>query len=404
MKNKVELLAPAGTLEKLKIAIYYGADAVYIAGDQFGLRRAAGNFTFQEMCEGVDYAHKYAAKVYVAANMIAHNEDISVLEKYLFQLGEAGIDGIIFADPVVYMVARRIIPHIPLHVSTQMSTTNWQAVDLWRKKGIKRVVLGRESSLAEVKEISSKVDIEIETFVHGAMCVSYSGKCLLSNYMARRDANRGGCAQSCRWSYHTLNTNGNSDRNLSKGYGLMNSYDLSMINHVGDLIEAGVSSFKIEGRMKSLHYVATVVNSFRQAIDKYYQSENIEYKLDSKWLTEIEKASHRPVSNGFYYDKPSQYNQMYASILDLRKYDFVGLVLAYDAETKLAKVQQRNNFKIGDLVEVVGPHGVYFEEIVSSLYNEEGVAIDVAPHPLETVFLEISRPVEGMYLIRKKIN
>jgi len=398
-----ELLAPAGNLEKLKMAIRYGADAVYIAGEQFGLRKAAGNFSFSEMAEGVEFAHKYGAKVYVAANIIAHNEDLSKLEDYLVNVEKAGIDAIIFADPAIYMDAKKVIPNMPLHASTQMSTTNWQTVDFWKQNGIERVVLARELSLNEIIEINRNVDIEIECFVHGAMCVAYSGRCLLSNYMASRDANRGGCAQSCRWNYKVNSKHNGKWETNEDGYYLMNSRDLCMIEYIPELIKAGITSFKIEGRMKSIHYVATVTNVYRQAIDEYINNPS-GYKVNPNWIKEIQKASHRPLSTGFYFNKPTHNDQMYRPGTKLRKYDFVGIILEYDQDTQMATIEQRNHFKIGDEIEIIGPQGVFFIQVIEQIYNNEGELIDVAPHPLEKLRILMKQPVMPYYLMRKENN
>lgn len=401
-ENKPELLAPAGNLEKLKMAIRYGANAVYIAGEHFGLRKAAGNFSFQDMQEGVEFARNHNAKVYVAANIIAHNEDLVKLEEYLIGVAKTGVDAIIFADPAIYTAAKRVIPNMPLHVSTQMSTTNWQTVAFWAEQGIERVVLARELALEEIEEIHRKVPVELECFVHGAMCVAYSGRCLLSNYLAERDANRGGCAQSCRWNYKLQRTNdGQSWTNLTDGHYLMNSRDLCMVEHIPELIKAGITSFKIEGRMKSIHYVATVTNVYRQAIDQYYENPEA-YTVNPEWIREIKKASHRPLSTGFYFHKPTHIDQMYQAGEKLRKYDFIGMVLDYDANTGIATVEQRNHFRVGDEIEIVGPKGVYFQQFVRSLTNNDGEPIDVAPHPLEVVKMKVDQPVQPYYLMRKE--
>ena len=399
--KRPELLVPAGNLEKLKMAVRYGADAVYIAGEMFGLRKAAGNFSFAEMAKGVQFAHERGAKVYLAANIIAHNSDLPSLEDYLLQVAQAGIDAILFADPAVYLAARRVIPEMPLHVSTQMNTTNWQTVRFWADQGIERVVLAREMSLAEIREIREHSPVELECFVHGAMCVSYSGRCLLSNYMAERDANRGGCAQSCRWKYALVEQQQGRWVDQTPGHYLMNSRDLCMIEHIPELIAAGISSFKIEGRMKSIHYVATVTNVYRQAIDLYFRNPE-EYKVDPAWIAEIRKASHRPLGTGFYFDKPTFREQMYQPGEKLRKYDFVGTVLDYDSDTGIATIEQRNHFKIGDEVEIIGPGGVFFTQVIEEIRDQSGVQVDVAPHPLEILHIPIKHAVQPFYLLRKE--
>ncbi|OEF96305.1 peptidase U32 family protein [Desulfuribacillus alkaliarsenatis] len=399
--DKPELLAPAGNLEKLKIAIRYGADAVYIAGEQFGLRKAAGNFSKDDMREGVEFAHKHGAKVYVAANMICHNEDLKNLKDYLIGIEETGIDAIIFADPAVYLAAKEVIPNVPLHVSTQMSTTNYETVRFWAEAGIERVVLARELSFEEISEIGQQVKVELECFIHGAMCVAYSGRCLLSNYMANRDANRGGCAQSCRWNYRVQANNQQNQIVTTEGHYIMNSRDLCMVEYIPQLIQAGVKSFKIEGRMKSIHYVATVTNVYRQAIDNFYSNPD-NFKLNPDWIKEIQKASHRPLSTGFYFAHPTHNEQMYKPGEKLRKYDFIGMVLEYDPLTQLAIIEQRNHFRIGDEIEIIGPGGVFFSQIVEELYNDNGEPVEVAPHPLEILQLKMAQPVEANYLMRKE--
>ncbi|OEH84605.1 hypothetical protein BHU72_08910 [Desulfuribacillus stibiiarsenatis] len=408
--KKPELLSPAGNLEKLKMAVRYGADAVYIAGERFGLRKAAGNFTFQDMREGVEFAHSHQAKVYVAANIIAHNDDLVGLDEYLIEVAKTGIDAIIFADPAIYMAAKRVIPEMPLHVSTQASTTNWQTVKFWADLGVERVVLARELSLQEITEVHKNVNTEIECFVHGAMCVAYSGRCLLSNYMANRDANRGGCAQSCRWNYSVAteqnieHANEQSQKQWSlktEGHYLMNSRDLCMVEHIPEMIQAGITSFKIEGRMKSIHYVATVTNVYRQAIDLYLQNPDA-YKVDPNWIKEIQKASHRPLSTGFYLQKPTEKEQMYRAGEQFRRYDFVGMVMEYNEETRIATVEQRNNFKVGDELEVVSPGGVHFQQLIHWITNAKGEQVDVAPHPLEIVYIPMDQPVKPYSLFRKE--
>ena len=408
LTKKPELLAPAGNLEKLKMAVRYGADAVYIAGEMFGLRKAAGNFSYAEMEAGVKFAHQHGAKVYLAANIIAHNSDLHSLEDYLVQVARTGIDAILFADPAVYLAARKVIPEVPLHVSTQMNTTNWQTVRFWADQGIERVVLARELSLAEIQEIREHSPIELECFVHGAMCVSYSGRCLLSNYMAERDANRGGCAQSCRWKYALAERKqGEAETQQGEwvdqtaGNYLMNSRDLCMIEHIPELVAAGISSFKIEGRMKSIHYVATVTNVYRQAIDLYFRNPE-EYKVNPGWIEEIRKASHRPLGTGFYFHKPTFREQMYQPGEKLRRYDFVGMVLGYDPDTGMAMIEQRNHFKVGDEIEFIGPGGVFFTQVIEDIRDQNGEHVDVAPHPLEILHIPVKSAVQPYYLLRKE--
>jgi len=399
--DRPELLAPAGNLEKLKFAVHYGADAVYIGGQKYGLRSNADNFSFEEMREGVEFAAKYGAKVFVATNIYAHNEDIEGLEEYLKNLEEVGIAAIIAADPIIVETALRVAPKLEVHLSTQQSTLNWQAVKFWKDEGLPRVVLAREASLEEIAEIKEHVDIEIEAFIHGAMCSSFSGRCVLSNHFTDRDSNRGGCCQSCRWKYDLFIDAEQFEDNGEQF--TMGSKDLCMIEHLPDLIEVGIDSFKIEGRMKSIHYVATVVNAYRQAIDSYFEDpEN--YKLKPEWLEEINKAANRPLNTGFFYDTPGAEDHIYGPEDKGSPYDFAGIVLDYDAETGIATIQQRNHFKPGQEVEFVGPGGTFFKQIVGELADKEGNKLDAARHPLQEIHMAVEQPVKRMDMMRKRIG
>ncbi|MCF6093999.1 U32 family peptidase [Microaerobacter geothermalis] len=410
--KKPELLAPAGNLEKLEFAIRYGADAVYIGGQQFGLRAKAGNFTFDDMRKGVQFAHKRGAKVFVAANIIAHNEDLNGLEEYLKNLEDIGIDAIIVADPAIIATAKRVTPDMEIHLSTQASTTNWQAVKFWKDEGVARVVLAREVSMEEIREIKRHVDVEIEAFIHGAMCISYSGRCVLSNHMTARDANRGGCAQSCRWKYDLFEELPEEEipsQDTTKEIPLftegeeqytMSSKDLCMIENIPDMIEAGVDSLKIEGRMKSVHYVATVVNAYRHAIDAYCEDPE-KYQLKQEWLNEILKAAHRPLTSAFYYGNPTHEDQIFGTGPRMKKYDFAALVLGYDPDTGIATIQQRNHFQIGQEVEFFGPN-THFEQTIDSMWDEEGNELEVARHPLQVVKVKVKQPVASYDMMRKE--
>ncbi|WP_274650075.1 peptidase U32 family protein [Paenibacillus humicola] len=399
---KPELLAPAGNLEKLKFAVHYGADAVYIGGQKYGLRSGADNFSFEEMKEGVDFAARYGAKVFVATNIYAHNEDIAGLEDYLIGLQEAGIAAIIAADPFIIEMAQRVAPKLEVHLSTQQSTLNWQAVKFWKEEGLPRVVLAREASVQEIAEIKAHVDIEIEAFIHGAMCSSYSGRCVLSNHFTDRDSNRGGCCQSCRWKYDLyeddLALTGPEDDKFT-----MSSKDLSMLERLPDLIDAGVDSFKIEGRMKSLHYVATVVNAYRQAIDAYMEDPE-HYTLKPEWLEEIHKAANRPLNTGFFYDTPGAEDHIYEPEEKPAPYDFAGVVLSYDESTGIAVIEQRNHFKPGMDIEFFGPHGTFFTQKVGRITDEAGTELDAARHPLQRIVLHTDRPVKPMDIMRKRMR
>ena len=403
--HKPELLAPAGDLEKLKMAINYGADAVYLGGERFGLRKAPKNFTIEQIKEWVQYAHNRGKKVYVTMNVIPHNDDLVGLEEYVTELYNAGIDAVIVSDPGVFTVIRKTVPELPIHLSTQASVTNYETVMFWYNLGIKRIVLARELTLKEIKEIIDKApdDLEIEVFVHGSMCISYSGRCLLSNYMTGRDANRGDCAQACRWKYYLVEEKRPGQYypvfEDDKGTYIFNSKDLCMIEYIPELIEAGIKSFKIEGRVKSSYYVATVLRSYRMAIDEYLKDpEN--YTFNEEWLNEIKKASHRDFTTGFYFGKPTEKDQVYGTSSYIRNYDFVGLVLDYDKETGLATVEQRNRMQVGEEVEIFGPGKDYFTQTIEKMYDEEGKEIDVAPHPQQIVKIPMKQPVDSWYILR----
>ncbi|MFD2670389.1 peptidase U32 family protein [Marinicrinis sediminis] len=407
--DRPELLAPAGNLEKLKMAIHYGADAVYIGGQAYGLRSNADNFTFEEMKEGVAFASRYGAKVFVTTNIYAHNEDIEGLEAYLIELEKAGIAAIITADPIIMETAKRAAPKLEVHVSTQQSTMNWRAVQYWKEEGAPRVVLAREATMEDIVEIKNRVDVEIEVFIHGAMCSSWSGRCTLSNHFTDRDSNRGGCCQSCRWKYDLYEKG--QDQKLGTDIPLfeeeddrfsMSSKDLFMIDHVPDLIESGVDSFKIEGRMKSVHYVASVVNAYRQAIDAYMEDpEN--YSLKREWQEEIYKAANRPLNTGFFYQTPGHEDHIFGPEDKMIGYDFAGLVLDYDPETQMAEIQQRNYFKPGYEIEFFGPKGTFFKQKVEEIYDDKGQVLDAARHPLQTIRLKVDQPVKPMDMMRKKV-
>lgn len=404
--SKLELLAPAGDLEKLKMAINYGADAVYLGGEKFGLRKASKNFSIDELKEGIQYAHDRNKKVYITMNIIPHNEDLVGLEDYIRELYDIGADAVIVSDPGMMTIIKNSVPNMPIHLSTQASVTNYETVMFWYNLGIKRIVLARELSLEEIKEIADRTpeDLEIETFVHGAMCISYSGRCLLSNYMASRDANRGDCAQACRWKYNLVEEKRPGEYfpvfEDERGTYIFNSKDLCMIEHIPEMVESGIKSFKIEGRVKSSYYVATVLRSYRMAIDEYLKDPK-NYKFKKEWLDEIKKASYRDFTTGFYFNKPTKDDQVYTSSTYIRGYDFVGLVLDYDRNTKLATVEQRNRMYLGDEVEIFGPGKDFFTQKIELMLDEEGNEIEVAPHPQQIVRIKMERDVEHWDIIRK---
>lgn len=382
MENKPELLAPAGNLEKLKMAILYGADAVYLSGQAYGLRAMANNFTLEEMKEGLAFAREKGAKVYVTVNILAHNKEIEGIADYLRELEEIGVDGIIVSDPGIIRIAREITPGLNLHLSTQANTTNWSSAKFWQDQGVKRIVLARELSLAEIKGIREKTQVELETFVHGAMCISYSGRCLLSNYLAGRDANRGLCAHPCRWKYYLMEETRPGEYypviEDEKGTFIFNSKDLCLLEFLPELMEAGVNSFKVEGRMKSVHYVATIIRVYRQAIDSYLADPD-KYEVKEEWLEEIAKVSHRDYTTGFFQQKPGPTEQNYSTSSYKRSHDFVGIVQDYDEVKGIATIEVRNRIKKGETLEFIGPKTNAFSEKIEFLYNEEGEEIEVAP-------------------------
>lgn len=405
--NKIELLAPAGSLEKLKMAIEYGADAVYLGGEAYGLRADAENFAPGEMEEGVEYAHSRGKKVYLTMNIIPHNEDIEGMAEYVKVVTKIGVDAILVSDPGVYSIVREASPDMEIHLSTQANNTNWKSAEFWYRHGVKRIVLARELSLKEIEEIRERApkDLEFEVFVHGAMCISYSGRCLLSSYMAGRDANRGECAHPCRWKYYLVEEKRPGEYmpvyENERGTFIFNSRDLCMIEHIPELINTGVSSLKIEGRMKSSFYVATVVKAYRDAIDAYY-SDPEGYRFNPKWLEEISKVSHREFTTGFYFNKPTEKDQIYNTSSYIRGYDFVGIVMEYDSKTGIATVEQRNRMFLGDEIEVVRPKGDFFIQKIESMKNSDGESIDVAPHPQMTVYMPMEKPVEKFTMLRRK--
>lgn len=406
--KKPELLAPAGDLEKLKFAINYGADAVYIGGANFGLRASAKNFTTEEMEMGVEFAHARGKKVFVALNIIPHNKDLIGIPEYVRDLARIGIDAVIVADPGILEIVKEHAPSLEIHLSTQANATNYMAGNFWFKQGVKRVVVAREQSLEEIEEFIDKKEkgLEVEAFVHGAMCISYSGRCLLSNYMASRDANRGECAQSCRWKYYLVEEKRPGEyypiTEDDRGTYIYNSKDLCMLEHIPALIESGIDSFKIEGRMKSPYYVATVIRAYRMAIDEYF--ENPEKPVSKEWIEEIKKASYRDFTTGFYFEQPGDQEQLYDTTSYIREYDFIGVVLDYDEQSKIATVEQRNRFFIGDEIEIFGPKKEYAVQTVEEIWDEDGVQIEVANRAKQIVKLRVDSPVEKMYILRKKLE
>ncbi|ACA53625.1 peptidase U32 [Clostridium botulinum A2B7 92] len=380
--KKPELLAPAGNLEKLKTAINFGADAVYLGGSRLNLRAFADNFTDDELQEGIKYAHDRGRKVHVTINVFPRNEDFNGLEEYLKKLYEFNVDAIIVSDPGIIMTARETVPNLEIHLSTQANTVNFKTINFWYKQGVKRTVLARELTLEEIKTIREKIekDCELEAFVHGSMCMSYSGRCLLSNYMTGRDSNRGACAQPCRYKYYLMEEKREGEYfpilEDDKGTYIMNSKDMCMIEHIPELVQSGIDSFKIEGRMKSSFYVATVVKAYREAIDAYFEDpEN--YTFKERWMDYLKKASHRAYFTGFYFNDPNK--QLHESSSYIRTCDIVGIVKEFNEETMEAIVEQRNKVLDRDELEVLRPEGPIFKINISNMRDKNDKKIDSAP-------------------------
>lgn len=406
--KKVELLAPAGDMERLEAAVKFGADAVFMAGDSFGLRKNAKNFDRQAMMDAVEYAHANGVRVHITMNIVPHDEDMNGLEDYLKFLDEIGVDALIISDPGIFSIAKELTD-IDLHISTQASVTNSATVNFWYNMGAKRVILARELSLEEIIDIRKNTpeDLEIEVFVHGAMCIAYSGRCLLSNYMTGRDANRGDCAQACRWKYSIQEENRPGEyypiSEDESGTYIMNSKDLCLIDELDKLIEAGIDSFKIEGRMKTAYYVATVIRSYRQVINAYYDGT---YSTDvvEKYYNELQKASHRHYTKGFFHNKPDSDAQIYETSSYIREYDFIGTVLDYNKETKVALIEQRNRFFKGEEIEIFGDSKDYYDFTIDNMRNTNGEEIDVANKAKEKILMTIDYPLEAGDMLRRPIN
>lgn len=403
--KKPELLAPAGNMEKCKMALLYGADAVYLGGNKFGLRAYAANFSIAEIKEAVIFAHALGKKVYVTVNIFAHNEDITDLPEYLLSLEEAGVDALLISDFGVWNIARQVVPNMSLHVSTQANTCNWAAAQAWKELGAERVVLARELSIEEISEINNKCDVELETFVHGAMCISYSGRCYLSSYLTGRDGNRGECAQVCRWNYKLVEQN-RPDQEFpieedERGTYIMNSKDLCLLDLIPELAEAGVDSLKIEGRMKSVHYVATVVSVYRKAIDSWYSNPK-EFVIKNEWKDELEKVSHRPYFYGFAVNKPDENGQIYTTSSYVQTRDFVGLVIDYDEGTNTAYIEQRNKMLADETLEVLMPDGTLMEIALNDMRDESGNKFDVANRVQQVFTIKTPICLQPYSLLRRK--
>lgn len=405
--KKIELLAPAGDMNKLKTTVEYGADAVYLGGESFGLRKASKNFSVEDIKWATNYLHERGKKIHVTLNIIPHDKDIVGVEEYIEKLNDIGVDALIVADPGMFMKVKKVAPNFPIHISTQGSVTNVETVKFWKDLGAERVVMARELSLEEVSDIIKNVgdEIEIETFAHGAMCMSYSGRCLLSNYMTGRDANMGDCAQPCRYKYHLVEEKRPGEyfpiEEHDEGTFIMNSKDLCMIEHIDDMIRAGISSLKIEGRVKSEYYLATVIRSYRMAIDAYYEDpEN--YKYDPYLLEEIKKVSHRDFTTGFFYGKANENSQVYEDNSYIRGYDFVGIVLDYNNDTKVATIEQRNRIFKGEDIEIFGPGIKHFNYNIQEMYDDKDREIEVANKAKQIFKIKIDKPVKKGFILRRE--
>ena len=399
MSKRIELLSPAGNLEKLKIAFLYGADACYIGGRDFSLRANAKNFSIEEIRDACTYAHNLGKKVYVTVNIVFHNEDVNNLKEYLIKLEECKVDAIIVSDPLVIDVVKNNNINIPLHISTQISSLNYEDVLFWKNMGCERVVLGRETSKEEIKEIIDKTGIEIECFVHGAMCSSYSGRCVLSNYFTGRDANRGGCAQICRWTFPLYD----KDKKLveSDTEFTMSTKDLSLIRYIKDMIDIGITSLKVEGRMRSNYYIATVISTYREALDAYYNNNLTEDKIEY-YSNILNRVANRESIAQFFNKFPEVDGQYYLGRQEVSNQDFLGIVLDYDVNTKTVSLIQKNYFKKGTKVEMFGPNINTFSFIIPDIYDEEGNLLEVANHPEQIIKFKLDKDVYKDDIMRIK--
>ena len=403
----VELLIPASSLEVLKIAVIYGADAVYIGGEVFGLRAKAKNFSMEDMAEGIQFAHEHGVKVYVTANILAHNGDLEGVREYFTQLKEIKPDALIISDPGIYTIAKEICPEIERHISTQANNTNYGTYQFWWNQGAKRVVTARELSLNEIAEIRKNIpdEMEIETFVHGAMCISYSGRCLLSNYFTGRDANQGACTHQCRWKYAVVEEKRPGEYlpvyENERGTYIFNSKDLCMIEHIPELIEAGIDSFKIEGRMKTALYVATVARTYRKAIDDYLTSPE-KYKENMDWyLEQISNCTYRQFTTGFFFGKPSEESQIYDNNTYIKEYTYLGIVGERNEEG-LYQIEQRNKFSVGEQIEVMKPDGRNIPVTVKRIVDEDGNEMESAPHPKQVLYIDLGQELEMYDILRRQ--
>lgn len=404
-RRKPELLIPASSLEVLKTAVIYGADAVYIGGELYGLRAKAKNFSMDEMKEGIKFAHCFGKKVYVTANITAHNRDLAGVEEYFKELKEIGPDALIISDPGVFEIARETVPEMDIHISTQANNVNYRTCMFWKKLGAKRVVTARELSLEEIGQLRVNIpdDLELETFVHGAMCISYSGRCLLSNYFTGRDANLGACTHPCRWKYYLMEETRPGEYlpvfENDRGTYIFNSKDLCMIEHVPELVNAGIDSFKVEGRMKTALYVAAVARTYRRAIDDYFISEECYRENLPYYREEIAKCTYRQFTTGFFFHKPTEDAQIYDNNVYVRNYTYLGIV--YAVKDGWCEMEQRNKFSVGDTAEVMKPSGENLQVKVLAIRDEEGNEMESCPHPQQKIFVRFDMELEQYDLIRQ---
>ena len=405
--KRPELLVPASSLEVLKVAVIFGADAVYIGGEAFGLRAKAKNFSMDDIREGIAFAHAHNVKVYITANILAHNADLEGVRGYFEELKEVGPDALIISDPGVFMIAREVCPEIDIHVSTQANNTNYATFNFWYQQGARRVVTARELSLVELKQIRENIpdDLEMETFIHGAMCISYSGRCLLSNYFTGRDANHGACTHPCRWKYSIVEETRPGEYmpvyENERGTFIFNSKDLCMIEHIPEMFDTGVDSYKIEGRMKTALYVATVARTYRKALDDYMEDPEL-YKKSMPWyLDQISNCTYRQFTTGFFFGKPDEDAQIYDSNTYVKEYTYLGIVGEQNADG-LYRIEQRNKFSVGEVIEVMKPNGQNIEVTVQKILNEEGEAMESAPHPKQVLYIDLGHTLEQYDILRRK--
>lgn len=404
--RNIELLIPASSLEVLKAAVMFGADAVYIGGEAFGLRAKAKNFSLEEMKEGVEFAHAHDVKVYVTANILAHNKDLDGAREYFEELKQVGMDALIISDPGMFTIAKEVLPDVDIHISTQANNTNYATFNFWYKMGARRVVTARELSLEEIKTIRKNIpdDLEIETFIHGAMCISYSGRCLLSSFMAGRDANQGACTHPCRWKYSVVEESRPGEYmpvyENERGTFIFNSKDLCMIEHIPELVEAGIDSFKIEGRMKTALYVATVARTYRLAIDDYLRDPEYYRSRIPFYKSEISKCTYRQYTTGFFFGKPDKDTQIYDSNTYEHEYTYLGIVGDCNGDG-LYSVEQRNKFSVGETIEVMKPDGTNIECSVIEIKDDEGNSMECAPHPKQKLWINLGTKLDRYDILRR---